>query len=158
MVGNTWHEAATELEPRDYQARAEVLPFLRRMAIQRDLDGAELVLARTARDLVGASRICVHYLDEGNNCLWTVEAPERGICADGPGAVAIAARTGEPIRVDRLEPALLVPLIRSGAVIGVLTAVREPARGPFGRSDEAVLIALANGAAPILGAHINPGR
>lgn len=150
----------------------DFLPVLRRIAIQRDLDGAEFILAQEAHRLTGASRIYVHYVDEGNDCLWTLDVPELDVRVSGPSVVAFAARTGQPVRLERislhpyyspdhddphgfgLEPALIVPAVRDGSVFCVITAIREQGAGRFKRSDERALVALARHAAAILGRYI----
>jgi len=133
------------------EANALVLPTIRRIAIQRCRDGAEVALIQAALELTGAARVYVHWLP----------IPLQS-------ATAFAAESGEVLSLERIsdhplycsvfddphgwgsEPALLAPIIHDGRVIAVVSVIGRSRATPFTRSDRAVLNCLAMHSAALL--------
>lgn len=171
------HPTQSELDDAaDRRALAVVLPVIRRVAIQRRLDDAEYVLARAAYELLGGSRIYVHYVRPDTGTLWTLDVPDLGVPIGGLGVIAFAAQVGEVIALERIaahplylpeiddplgsgaEPALLAPIVTGAGVLGVLTVVREPGWSPFTRSERALLRGLTSQAGPLIGQFLGAAR
>jgi membrane fusion protein (multidrug efflux system) len=160
------------VEPETPAGLRRALQAARRVAAQPDLVSAGELLRLAVEETVAADRVYCLLYDPVNETLWSrgsgLETEERRESA-AVGLVSFVARTGRPVRVERLagdpryereaddpdgesgEQLLAVPVCTPGGrVLAVLSAVRDAGRAPFSEDDLAELELLAATVAPPL--------
>jgi multidrug resistance efflux pump len=156
--------------PEEARRRERAFDLSRRLAVQRDLAGAETTCASAVAELVGADRAHCLFFDAQSGSIWSEsrqaerEDDRRAI----DGLVGFCARTGsrawaEEVKSDPRwaapiddpggagdERLLAVPIAWRGEVHAVLVAIRGPRRPAFGEADAALVLAYADQAGPLL--------
>jgi multidrug resistance efflux pump len=156
--------------PEEARRRERAFDLSRRLAVQRDLAGAETTCASAVAELVGADRAHCLFFDAQSGSIWSEsrqaerEDDRRAI----DGLVGFCARTGsrawaEEVKSDPRwaaaiddpggagdERLLAVPIAWRGETHAVLVAVRGPRRPAFSEADAALITAYADQAGPLL--------
>jgi multidrug resistance efflux pump len=156
--------------PEEARRRERAFDLSRRLAVQRDLAGAETTCASAVAELVGADRAHCLFFDAQSGSIWSEsrqadrEDDRRAI----DGLIGFCARTGsrawaEEVKSDPRwaapiddpggagdERLLAVPIAWRGEVHAVLVAIRGPRRPAFGEADAALVLAYADQAGPLL--------
>jgi biotin carboxyl carrier protein len=157
-------------EPDEARRRERAFDLSRRLAVQRDLAGAETTAAAAIAELANADRAHCLFFDAQSGAVWSEavqsDAGDERRAIDG--LIGFAARTGsragtEQARGDaRWSPALddpggsgderilVVPVAWRSEVHAIFVAVRGGRRPAFSDTDAALLAAYADQAGPLL--------
>ena len=157
-------------EPDEARRRERAFDLSRRLAVQRDLAGAESICSAAVVELANADRAHCLFFDAQSGSVWSEArqadaGDERRAIA---GLVGYCARTGsrawtehgkgDPRWAEDIddpggsgdERLLAVPIAWRGEVHAILVAVRTPRRPAFVETDVSLLSAYADQAGPLL--------
>jgi hypothetical protein len=157
-------------DPTEARRRERAFDLSRRLAVQRDLAGAETTSAAAVAELVSADRAHCLFFDAQSGSIWSEarQAEREDDRRATSGIVGFCARSGsrawaEEVKSDPRwaapiddpggagdERLLAVPIAWRGETHAVLVAVRGPRRPAFSEADAALITAYADQAGPLL--------
>jgi multidrug resistance efflux pump len=120
-----------------------IYSYIRRLALQADLTGADRVLRDALAELTSSLSCSIVY--PGQDGLWTLGADDE-IPRDAQPLVAVATARRAVIATHMA----LIPVVTTSETVAVITLTRNPRQPAYQLVEQVAMVALAREAAPIL--------
>jgi multidrug resistance efflux pump len=120
-----------------------IYSYIRRLALQADLTGADRVLRDALAELTSSLSCSIVY--PGQDGMWTLGADDE-VPRDAQPLVAVATARRAVIATHMA----LIPVVTTSETVAVITLTRNPRQPAYQLVEQVAMVALAREAAPIL--------